>query len=231
MDRTFTNALRFILDECLPPIIRDNRLFMYPFFYYWFKGQNIRTLMDFKARAFRMTGKEFAEVYRTIDCRANDRPTDLSNASLAFILSNLDSEMRTLIDIGCGRGFFMAKARERGYEVTGCDLFDKISVEGCRYVQANVESLPFADKSFDIVTCFHTLEHVQHLDRAIAELKRIARKQVVVVTPCQRPYTYTLDLHLHFFPLAALLGAAMNMEDARCTKIGSDWVYFGQVSA
>lgn len=46
MNRNLTNAIRFILDECIPPIIRDSKLFMYPLFYIWFKGKNIEKVMN-----------------------------------------------------------------------------------------------------------------------------------------------------------------------------------------
>ena len=45
----------------------------------------------------------------------------------------------------------------------------------------------------------HTLEHVRNIHVAIRELRRIARKRIIVV-PRQRPYKYTFDLHLNFFP-------------------------------
>ena len=49
-----------------------------------------------------------------------------------------------------------------------------------------------------MVTCHHTIEHIPNLAPAIAELKRISRKQVMIVTPRQRYYYYTLDEHVNF---------------------------------
>ncbi|MFM2048604.1 MAG: hypothetical protein RI955_1152, partial [Bacteroidota bacterium] len=42
MNRSLTNTIRFILDECIPPLIRDSRWFMYPFFYIWYKGKKVK---------------------------------------------------------------------------------------------------------------------------------------------------------------------------------------------
>ncbi|EKD87476.1 MAG: Methyltransferase type 11, partial [uncultured bacterium] len=47
-------------------------------------------------------------------------------------------------------------------------VYDKRKI----FINANVEKLPFADKSFDFVFCSHLLEHVEHPDRAIAEITR-----------------------------------------------------------
>jgi len=44
-----------------------------------------------------------------------------------------------------------------------------------RYVGARSEEMPFADASFDIVTCFNELDHVDGLDATIVEIKRVTR--------------------------------------------------------
>jgi SAM-dependent methyltransferase len=43
-------------------------------------------------------------------------------------------------------------------------------------VISDVEHLPFADKSFDVVICSHVLEHVDDPETAIAELERVAQR-------------------------------------------------------
>ena len=44
------------------------------------------------------------------------------------------------------------------------------------FVQADITSLPFPDKSFDVVICLHVLEHVLDPARACEELMRVARR-------------------------------------------------------
>jgi SAM-dependent methyltransferase len=50
---------------------------------------------------------------------------------------------------------------------------------GVTLVQASVERLPFADKSFDFVYCSHILEHVRDPIAACAELSRVGRRGYV----------------------------------------------------
>jgi ubiquinone/menaquinone biosynthesis C-methylase UbiE len=229
MNRTITNAIRFVMDECIPPIIRDSRWFMYPFFYYWFKGKNVRLYMDFKDRVRSMTSNEFEQCYRELDCRATDRPTDLNQKCIDYILKYLDAGSTSLLDAGCGRGHWLnlVQQHHNNLSITGCDFFDSSTGFNFTYEKANIESLPFADNSFDIVTCFHTIEHVRNLEKAIAELKRVARKQLIIVTPKQRPYYYTLDLHLHYFPFKGQLEALMGLEKYSCQALDGDWCYIG----
>ncbi|MDZ7762755.1 MAG: methyltransferase domain-containing protein [Desulfovermiculus sp.] len=68
--------------------------------------------------------------------------------------------------------------------------------------QAELPLLPFIDQMFDTVVCTHTLEHIPDIRQAVKELRRVAKKRLIIVLPRQRPYRYTFDLHLHFFPYA-----------------------------
>lgn len=232
MNRRLTNTIRFIMDELLPPRLRDSRWFMYPFFHIWFKGKNVQTYMDFKDIAYELTEEEFTNVYKNLDCRASDRPTDLNTESINYMIRNLHPEAKTLLDVGCGRGHWLQTlAKRTKLKLTGCDLKTPKPDQRITYVQGSINKLPFPDNSFDIVTCHHTIEHLRDLPTAIAELKRIARKQLIIATPCQRCYFYTLDLHLQFFPIASTLSNAIGMKHFQLKEIHGDWVFIGDIQA
>lgn len=230
MNRAVTNAIRYLMDEWIPPAIRDSRWFMYPFFWFWFKGKKVRLYMDFKERAWKMTEEEFLQCYRELDCRATDRPTDLNKKSIEQALAAMDPQAESLLDVACGRGHWLhiVKQKRPGMQVTGTDVFQNPLTPGYDYVQGKIEALPFPDKSFDVVTCHHTIEHIRDLDKALGELKRVARKQVIVVTPRQRYFYFTMDLHLHFFPEAIDLARVMRMENYQLFLCGGDWCYVGR---
>lgn len=46
------------MDECLPPIIIDNKYFMYPFYYYAYKGKNIKIVMNLKSLIYSLSEEE-----------------------------------------------------------------------------------------------------------------------------------------------------------------------------
>src|SRR3546814_21159083 len=58
----------------------------------------------------------------------------------------------------------------------------------------------FDDGAFDTVICTHVLEHILDLRGALAELRRVARRRVIIVVPQEREYRFTFNPHLHFFP-------------------------------
>lgn len=217
------------MDELIPPIIRDNKYFIYPAFYFWFKGKNVKSYMNFKSYVYDLSEEEFAEVYRKVTVLANDRETDLNLSSVNYMLKNLDKDSKSLLDIGCGRGYWLNKVAETtSLNLTGCDLYDEVKLNKGEYLKANIENLPFDDNEFDIVTCHHTIEHVRNLDKALNELKRVAKKQLIIVTPCQRYFYYTLDLHINFFPIESFLTSRVGLKNYICNKVYGDWVYFGE---
>lgn len=232
MNRSITNAIRYVMDNWMPPAIRDTRWFMYPFFHIWFKGKNVRLYMDFKDIAYGLTEEEFSEIYRNLDCLAYDRPTDMNMPSIKYLVESLDKSANTLLDVGCGRGFLLNYISEHtNLKTTGCDLYDKVdTLKKSDYKKGTIYKLPFEDNAFDVVTCSHTIEHLRELPEAIKELKRVARKQLIIVTPCQRYYFYTMDLHLNFYPIASYLQKEINIASNVCKNIQGDWVYLGNLN-
>jgi ubiquinone/menaquinone biosynthesis C-methylase UbiE len=140
----------------------------------------------------------------------------------------IDPAARSVLDVGCGNGYFLEQLQGRGLTLHGTDIVDKAKSKPFAFAQAGVEHLPFADKSIDVVTCSHVLEHIIDLPRAVSELKRVARRQLMVVVPCQRWYFYTLDEHVNFFPYAEQLTSAIGLKDFSCRKLRGDWLYVGR---
>ena len=82
-----------------------------------------------------------------------------------------------LLDLGCGNGAFLARSREMGWDVVGCDP-DPKAIAICREqaldaIQGNAFSDALDGERFDVVTISHVLEHVadpQALLRRVYEL-------------------------------------------------------------
>ena len=62
------------------------------------------------------------------------------------------------------------------------------------------------------------------------EMKRVARRQIMIATPCQRYNYYTLDLHLHFFPTESSLINEIGLRNYACRKIDGDWAYIANLT-
>lgn len=227
ISRDITLIIHHILDQWLPPFIRDSRLFMYPVFRALF-GSHARTFMDFKARAGEMSKDEIRQIYlETARCHIH-RETDINLECLDKIDQNIIGNK--VLDIACGRGHLAARLA-KNYQVTAADFsIDPLLAEKMPHVvfkEVDICSLPFDDDEFDTVICAHTLEHIQDIARAVSELRRVAGKRIIIIVPRQRPYKYTFDLHLHFFPYSWSLEILLNVNGIKreCSLVGGDWFY------
>jgi 2-polyprenyl-6-hydroxyphenyl methylase/3-demethylubiquinone-9 3-methyltransferase len=90
---------------------------------------------------------------------------------------------KRVLDLGCGGGFMAEALAGRGALVTGIDP-SPCAIDIARrhaeagglaidYAIGKGEDLPLADRSVDIVVCVDVLEHVDDLDRVIAEIGRV----------------------------------------------------------
>jgi SAM-dependent methyltransferase len=85
-----------------------------------------------------------------------------------------------ILDVGCGpRGSleWAHTARRRVGLDPLADAYRELGTDehAMEYVQGPAERMPFDDASFDVVTSFNSLDHVDDLDRTVAEVKRVMR--------------------------------------------------------
>ena len=87
---------------------------------------------------------------------------------------------KRLLDVGCGPRGSLEWAVEAAERV-GLDPLagDYARLRGdtpttMRWVTAGAEAMPFADGAFDVVSSLNSLDHVEDVDRAIAEIARVA---------------------------------------------------------
>jgi len=94
----------------------------------------------------------------------------------------------TLLDYGCGRGETMRYAAAEGMVPTGLDT-DPICVGlASKFGDAELLDISGAasqlgENSFDVIACFHVLEHVDNPKETLKALARAARKFVLIAVP------------------------------------------------
>lgn len=231
LNKNITNKLNFIVDELFPPILRDSKFFMSIVFKIFF-GKKSDMFINFKEKAFSLSDKEFLEMDYSFLKSSFQRETDLTNGCLAEILKNIRGT--SALDVGCGRGYLSSWISEKGCKVTAVDINITKQLRkkfpSIIFREANAESLPFQDRTFDTVVCTHTLEHTRYLLSAINELRRVCKKRLIIVVPKQRPYKYTFDSHLHFFPYTRSFLEWMGNRKSVCKVIEGDIFYMEDVA-
>jgi len=87
----------------------------------------------------------------------------------------------SLLDLGCGDGAFCAFAARRGAIVHGLDVEPDAIAEALRAVPGAdlrlglMESLPWANDSFDVVTALNAVQYALDPERALTEAARVVR--------------------------------------------------------
>jgi 2-polyprenyl-3-methyl-5-hydroxy-6-metoxy-1,4-benzoquinol methylase len=138
-----------------------------------------------------------------------------------------------LLDIGCYNGLFLDEARKRGWKCKGIEP----DVEASRWAReqlgldvftGQIQELPASEAGFDVVTAFHTLEHIRDPLLVLEEVQwRLASHAVLVIeTPncglwlrlLGRRFRYIQPDHVYYFSRRGIVHL-LNRAGYRVSKI------------
>jgi SAM-dependent methyltransferase len=90
-----------------------------------------------------------------------------------------------VLDVGCGRGYWLASMRRWGFDCYGCEP-DRRATEhasglGLSVTCGDLLTAKFPDNYFDIVRFNHVLEHVYEPTLVLAEARRIVRSKTGLI--------------------------------------------------
>lgn len=227
MNRETTNIIRYVIEEVLPPALRDSKIF------FWLStliyGKHMKDLYYFRLNSWNLSQEQYENLY-------NEHPrihalTDNSSKCIQAILHHLSG--KTVLDVGCGSGYLLSLIRKsnpelscRGFDITSVNLIaddlQKLDVDF-----GDLSHLPYPDSSFDTVVCTHVLEHVLSIQQCISELRRVTKRKLIIVVPKERESLYAFNPHLHFFPYKhSLLRVLMPVPGSfALNQIGRDFFY------
>jgi SAM-dependent methyltransferase len=108
-----------------------------------------------------------AEAYRESEAHRSGRDLELFAEWAAG---------KTVLDVASGGGHVAARLREAGCIVVTCDPAPGMRAD----VLCRAEDLPFADGSFDVVTCRVAAHHFENPSAAFREIARVSSGLVLV---------------------------------------------------
>jgi SAM-dependent methyltransferase len=89
---------------------------------------------------------------------------------------------RTVVNVGAGTGSYEPRGREVTAVEPSAEMIGQRPPGSAPVVQAGAEELPFADRGFDASMAVLTAHHWADLDAGLAELRRVSRERIVIVT-------------------------------------------------
>ena len=127
---------------------------------------------------------------------------------MARFEGDLDALLRlahpsSLLDVGCGEGVLVHRwaSMSGATRMVGVDLEEESLQRGWAVREApnlqfrtgHAESLPFGDDEFELVSAIEVLEHVEQPERVLAEMRRCAKRHLLVSVP-REPLWRALNL-------------------------------------
>jgi 2-polyprenyl-3-methyl-5-hydroxy-6-metoxy-1,4-benzoquinol methylase len=112
----------------------------------------------------------------------NDYLSPVTISRYNEILDSFEPYRKTnkLIDVGCGIGFFLDVAKQRGWDVYGTEYTDE-AIKICREKgftmhqgPLNTDNYPL--ESFDVITSFEVMEHINNPIEEVNKFNKLLRK-------------------------------------------------------
>jgi Methyltransferase domain len=118
-----------------------------------------------------------SDVWSTRAQAFRESPTHREGPDLDLLVEWCEpGEGVTVLDVATGGGHVARRLREEGCTVVTVDPAPGMQPD----VVARAEDLPFAEGSFDVVTCRIAAHHFQDVRKAVGEMARIAARLVVI---------------------------------------------------
>ena len=105
-----------------------------------------------------------------------------------------------VLDDGCGSGYGSYYLAANGAkEVVGIDVAaDAVEYAKTRYIHENLEfvqmnstELSFGDESFDVVTSFQVIEHIEDADKFLQQMPRVLKSGGIALISTPNKQTYS----------------------------------------
>lgn len=132
----------------------------------------------------------------------------------------VERKEKSLLELGCGPGKYVALLSTLGFDVTGIDPFEFPTWELIRHKTAarltsgiKAESLPFADNTFDSAVCLGALLYFDAPMHAMTELRRVLKPAArIVVRTVNKTNLYTLTTGKKLDPASKHLYTLQELE-------------------
>ncbi len=108
--------------------------------------------------------------------------------------------IKSSLDVGCANGELVKKLIDNKIDAYGVDISEyqvnllNQTMKG-RFILASAVKLPFKNQRFDVVSSFHTLEHIpsKEIPSSLKEMARVSRKYLVFEFPTEENFNARID--------------------------------------
>ncbi|MFC1761619.1 class I SAM-dependent methyltransferase [Planctomycetota bacterium] len=201
-----------MIELFIPPILGDRKIVAS--FFNCLQGRGFRYIDPMSDPVTYPRGK-----------RETDYTTKQKNTVTGLIVG------KDILEIGCGAGAFIKSLCLEEYVCTGVDPnCTPVSSQHLKLLSGIVQEFNFPEQSFDTVISFKTLEHIPDAKSELVYWRKLARRRVILVLPCQRYRRYVYDGHINFYPDEYQLRLQLGLSsDANVLKVNHEWLVYEDV--
>jgi ubiquinone/menaquinone biosynthesis C-methylase UbiE len=113
---------------------------------------------------------------------------------------------KVVLEAGCGAGRFTEVLLKKGAVLVSSDLSSAVEVNAENFpvsdkhivIQADINNMPFADESFDVVICLGVIQHTTDSEKTIEDLYKLVKKGGSLVID---HYSFDRSNYLRLAPL------------------------------
>jgi 2-polyprenyl-3-methyl-5-hydroxy-6-metoxy-1,4-benzoquinol methylase len=113
---------------------------------------------------------------------------------------------KLVLEAGCGAGRFTEVLLKKGARLVSADLSDAVEVNQENFpqndnhmvIQADINNMPFADETFDVVVCLGVIQHTPNSEKTIEDLFKLVKKEGILVID---HYAFNKSHYLRLAPL------------------------------
>jgi ubiquinone/menaquinone biosynthesis C-methylase UbiE len=96
-----------------------------------------------------------------------------------------DKHYYRLLEIGYGNGMLFPTFANMAFDLYGIDIHGREKAVANffpgKFIHGSIYSIPLEDNSIDCIFCLSVLEHLDNLEQAAAEIKRVAKDQADII--------------------------------------------------
>lgn len=108
-----------------------------------------------------------------------------------------------ILDIGCGTGEFLYSCKKNGWGTTGVEPSEIARDQGIKNLGLSIEKetdlSSFKSNSFDVITLWHVLEHIEDLENIIKNLYRILKNNGMLFIAVPNLNSYDANYYKNFW--------------------------------
>lgn len=139
------------------------------------------------------------------------------NRCLGLLQNDLKNKL--VLEAGCGAGRFTEILLEKGAFLVSSDLSSAVDVNQENFpqsekhliIQADINDMPFADDSFDVVVCLGVIQHTPNPEQTISNLYKLVKRGGSLVID---HYSFNRS---HYFRLAPFYRSRLKSKSAEMT--------------